>query len=150
MTNLIIIKYIISDDKETTLSKKYCDENDFKGFNQYNENSLKPLYETGLAYQIQDDISDFLGIKDRGLPGRDLKEGKMNVLIMHYIENASPGEKFLLQEFLKKRFDSISEEEIQHWITQIQKKEGLERSIIHLDKVARKAIENVRRKGALE
>ena len=112
-----------------------------KGFNQYNEDSLKPLYETGLAYQIQDDISDFLGIKDRGLPGRDLKEGKMNVLIMHYIENASPGEKFLLQEFLKKRFDSISEEEIQHWITQIQKKQGLERSIIHLDKVARKAIE---------
>ena len=39
-----------------------------KGFNQYNEDSLKPLYETGLAYQIQDDISDFLGIKDRGLP----------------------------------------------------------------------------------
>ena len=51
---------------------------------QINENNFKPLYEAGLSYQIQDDLSDFLGIKDRGLPGRDLKEGKMNVLIMHF------------------------------------------------------------------
>ena len=43
---------------------------------QINEDYFKPLYEAGLAYQIQDDLSDFLGIKDRGLPGRDLKEGK--------------------------------------------------------------------------
>ena len=64
----------------------------------------------------------------------------MNVLIMHYIENATPGEKFLLQQFLKKRFDSISEEEILHWIVQIKNKGGLENSIRHLKKIAAKAI----------
>ena len=37
---------------------------------------FKSLYETGVAYQIQDSLSDFLGLKERGLPGRDLKEGK--------------------------------------------------------------------------
>ena len=64
--------------------------------------TFNPLYEAGLAYQIQDDLSDFLGIKDRGLPGRDLKEGKMNVLIMHFLETATSGERFLLKEFLQK------------------------------------------------
>ncbi len=111
-----------------------------KGYKNCGKNFLIPLYETGLAYQIQDDISDFIGVKDRGLPGRDLKEGKMNVLIMHYIENATPGEKFLLQQFLKKRFDSISEEEISHWIIQIRNKGGLESSLKHLKKIASKAI----------
>lgn len=111
-----------------------------KGKKNISKEFFKPLYETGLAYQIQDDISDFLGIKDRGLPGRDLKEGKMNILIMHYIKNASSGEKFLLQEFLKKRFDSISEQEILHWIVQIKNNNGLESSIIHLYSVADKAI----------
>ena len=52
-----------------------------------------------LAYQIQDDLSDFLGIKDRGLPGRDLKEGKMNVLIMHFLKYATSGEKFYYRSF---------------------------------------------------
>ena len=32
---------------------------------QINENNFKPLYEAGLSCQIQDDLSDFLGIKDR-------------------------------------------------------------------------------------
>ena len=66
------------------------------------KNFLTPLYETGLAYQIQDDISDFIGIKDRGLPGRDLKEGKMNVLVMHFLETATSDERFLLKEFFKR------------------------------------------------
>ena len=70
-----------------------------KGSQNYKSDYFKPLYETGVAYQIQDDLSDFLGTKDRGLPGRDLKEGKMNVLIMHYIDSASDGEKFILQKF---------------------------------------------------
>ena len=64
---------------------------------------IQPLYEAGLAYQIQDDLSDFLGIKERGLPGRDLKEGKMNVLIMHFLENATNGEKFLLKQLFERK-----------------------------------------------
>ena len=51
----------------------------------FEDNYLSPLYETESSYQIQDDLSDFLGLKDRGLPGRDLKEGN-NILIMHFIE----------------------------------------------------------------
>ena len=46
------------------------------GEKNIDEFNFNPLYEAILAYQIQDDLSDFLGIKDRGLPGRDLKEGK--------------------------------------------------------------------------
>ena len=107
---------------------------------QINENYFKPLYEAGLAYQIQDDLSDFLGIKDRGLPGRDLKEGKMNVLIMHFLKYASNGEKFLLKEFLKKKSESISEEEILNWIKTIKSKGIIEKSIEHLVDVSKKSI----------
>ena len=107
---------------------------------QINENNFKPLYEAGLSYQIQDDLSDFLGIKDRGLPGRDLKEGKMNVLIMHFLKHASSGEKFLLQEFLKKKSESISEEDILNWIKTIKGKGIIEKSIEHLIYVSKKSI----------
>ena len=107
---------------------------------QINENYFKPLYEAGLAYQIQDDLSDFLGIKDRGLPGRDLKEGKMNVLIMHFLKYASNGEIFLLKEFLKKKSESISEEDILNWIKTIKSKGIIEKSIKHLVDVSKKSI----------
>ncbi len=107
---------------------------------QINENYFKPLYEAGLAYQIQDDLSDFLGIKDRGLPGRDLKEGKMNVLIMHFLKYASNGEIFLLKEFLKKKSESISEEDILNWIKTIKSKGIIEKSIEHLVDVSKKSI----------
>ncbi len=106
----------------------------------FTEDYFKSLYETGVAYQIQDDLSDFLGIKERGLPGRDLKEGKMNILIMHFIENATQGEKFVLQKFLKKRYDSISEEEITFWLDEMRAKGVLDLSLSHLKKVSERAI----------
>lgn len=103
-------------------------------------NSLKSIYEAGLAYQIQDDLSDFIGIKERGLPGRDLKEGKMNALIMNYINEASSSEKYLINLFLKKRFESISEEEIFFWITKIQEKNIIQKTIDYLHTVIKKSI----------
>ena len=112
-------------------------------------NSLNSIYEAGLAYQIQDDLSDFLGIKERGLPGRDLKEGKMNALIMHYISCASSSEKYLLNMFLKKRFESISEEEISFWISKLKQKDVIEKTINHLNKVINKSI-NLSQKAGLE
>ena len=111
-----------------------------KGFKNYEFEYFKPLYETGLAYQIQDDLSDFLGIKDRGLPGRDLKEGKMNVLIMHFLKSSTSGERFLLQEFLKRKSESISEEDILNWIKVIKSKGIIEKSIEHLISVSKKAL----------
>ena len=112
-----------------------------KGIRNFKDQYFKPLYETGLAYQIQDDLSDFLGIKDRGLPGRDLKEGKMNVLIMHFLKIATSGEKFLLQEFLKRKSESISEDDILNWIKIIKGKGIIEKSIEHLVTVSQKALE---------
>ena len=88
------------------------------------------------CYQIQDDLSDFLELKT-GLPGRDLKEGKMNVLIMHFLKYATNGEKFLLQEFLKKKTESISEEDILNWIKTIESKGIIENLIQHLIDVSK-------------
>ena len=64
----------------------------------------------------------------------------MNVLIMHYIDSASEGEKFVLQKFLKKRYDSISEDEISFWLTKIKNKGALEKSKYLFD-VSKRSIE---------
>ena len=101
---------------------------------------IQPLYEAGLAYQIQDDLSDFLGIKEEVFPGRDLKEGKMNVLIMHFLENATNGEKFLLKQLFERKSESISEEDILNWIQIIKSKGIIEKSLEHLIAVSKKAI----------
>ncbi len=116
-----------------------------KGNRELKDEYFKPLYEAGLAYQIQDDLSDFLGIKERGLPGRDLKEGKMNVLIMHFLKNATNGERFLLQQFFAKKSESISEDDILNWIKTIKSKGIIEKSIQHLNQVSKKAINSSER-----
>ena len=112
-----------------------------KGEDEQNEEFFKPLYDAGLAYQIQDDLSDFLGLKDRGLPGRDLKEGKLNVLIIHFLETATNGERFLLKQFLNKKYESISEDDILNWIHIIKSKGIIEKSIEHLISVSKNAID---------
>ena len=60
---------------------------------------------------------------------------------MHFIENASQGEKFILQKFLKKRYDSISEDEISFWLNEINLKGALDLSFLHLKKVSKNAID---------
>ena len=60
---------------------------------------------------------------------------------MHFIENATNGEKFILQKFLKKRYDSISEDEISFWLEKIEKKGALDLSFSHLSEVSQKAID---------
>ena len=65
----------------------------------------------------------------------------MNILIMHFIQNATQGEKFILQKFLKKRYDSISEDEITFWLKMIEKKGALDLSFNHLKQVSERAIE---------
>ena len=64
----------------------------------------------------------------------------MNALIMHYIDEASSSEKYMIDLFLKKRFESISEEEIFYWITKIQKKGILEKTVNYLYDVITKSI----------
>ena len=90
----------------------YQTHNDFEGKQELKDEYFKPLYEVRLAYQIQDDLSDFLGIKDRGLPGRDLKEGRNECINNAFLKNATNGERFLLQQFFSKKSESISEDDI--------------------------------------
>ena len=73
----------------------------------------------------------------------------MSALIINYINEASISEKYLINSFLKKRFDSISEEEIFFWITKMQKKNIIEKTIDYLHQVIKKSI-NISEKNGRE
>ena len=60
---------------------------------------------------------------------------------MHFLKLATSGEKFLLQEFLKRKSESISEDDILNWIKIIKGKGIIEKSIEHLVTVSQKALE---------
>ena len=64
---------------------------------------------------------------------------------MHFIDSATDGEKFILQKFLKKRYDTISEDEISYWLKKIKNKGALEKSLTYLFNVSKRAINQASR-----
>ena len=60
---------------------------------------------------------------------------------MHFLEIATNGERFLLKEFFTKKSESISEDDILNWIKIIKNRGIIEKSIEHLIKVSKDAIQ---------
>lgn len=66
----------------------------------------------GMLFQIQDDILDMYGDKGRGQNGNDIREGKRSFLVVHCLENASPGEARRLRGILDKPRGATTAEDI--------------------------------------
>jgi geranylgeranyl diphosphate synthase type I len=70
-------------------------------------NSLESIFfQLGHIFQIQDDILDFYGNKQRGQRGSDIKEGKVSFLIVNYLERMPEDFGVLAHILLKKRADT--------------------------------------------
>ncbi|AXV38312.1 MAG: serralysin [Methanobacterium sp. BRmetb2] len=78
----------------------------------------------GMAFQIQDDYLDVISDAEKiGKPaGSDIVEGKMTLMVVHTIENASPEDKETLISILK----SGSEDEVEKAISLFEKYDSIE------------------------
>lgn len=65
----------------------------------------------GLAYQIQDDLLELFGLKDRGPCSGDLRSGRPNAVVSKHLERADAGERRRMQRF----FASPTAESAEVW-----------------------------------
>ena len=66
----------------------------------------------GPAFQIADDVLDLEEGKGRGETGRDIKEGKKSILVIHCLEKCSEAEKRELLGILNKKPEETSGEDV--------------------------------------
>lgn len=66
----------------------------------------------GPAFQITDDVLDLTKGKGRGEIGRDIKEGKKSMLVIHCLENCSASERSELLEILAKQPEETTDEDV--------------------------------------
>lgn len=85
-----------------------------------NINKISEVFCTlGTIFQIQDDLLDLYGEKQRDGQGNDIKEGKVSYLIATHLENC-PQDLFLIKELLFKPRELTSDNDIL-WIKQLLK-----------------------------
>ena len=109
------------------------------------ERKIKALEEygelVGIAFQIQDDILDITGDKgELGKDiGRDIKEGKRTLMVIHALNNANPNDANRLIRILSNR--NVSKEEVQEAIDILKKSGSIEYAQQILIKLVREAKE---------
>jgi geranylgeranyl diphosphate synthase type I len=97
-------------------------------------NSLESIFfQLGQIFQIQDDILDFYGNKQRGEKGCDIKEGKVSFLIVNYLERNPEDFALISRILLKKRADT-NESDLQIVERLFKENDNLEFCLDHLDR----------------
>lgn len=71
--------------------------------------------ELGVLFQLQDDVLDLYGDKGRGLPGSDLKEGKVSALVVAHLERV-PEDRAWLLNLLRAPRDLTPQREVEEAI----------------------------------
>ncbi len=66
----------------------------------------------GVLFQIQDDVLDLYGDKGRDKPGSDIGEGKISILVVHALANASEANATWLRELLRRDRDAVTVDDI--------------------------------------
>ncbi len=91
------------------------------------------FFQVGHIFQIQDDILDFYGNKQRGERGCDIKEGKVSFLIVNYLER-NPGDFAVLVQILKKKRAETNENDLQIVENLFSENNNLEFCLDHLER----------------
>jgi len=102
------------------------------------KNIIKFGTYTGPAFQITDDLLDLTEGKGRKEIGRDIKEGKRSILVVHCLQKCSNDEKKKLIEILNKPVESTTDEDVK-LVKKLFEKHG---SIEYAQKRANDLIQN--------
>lgn len=109
------------------------------------ENLIKNIIEfgrlVGPAFQISDDILDLTEGKGRGEIGRDIKEGKRSIIVIHCLSKCNVAEKKKLLEILNKPVEDTTNKDVAYAIGIFNKY----KSIDYSKKRAEELIENAKK-----
>ena len=86
----------------------------------------------GIAYQIQDDLVDLFGLKDRRAAGVDLREGRVNLPVIYFSQTLKrdPSLK-AFSSFFKSDISSLYE--WTYWVDRIRNSEAVDQCIGHIN-----------------
>jgi geranylgeranyl pyrophosphate synthase len=96
----------------------------------------------GVAYQIQDDLSDILGLKDGRPAGVDIREGKCTLPIIHFLAQS---ELDVRQEFETFLTSSVlhNSEEVDHWVNRLRLSPAIERTWLEFNTASDNASKHI-------
>jgi len=69
--------------------------------------------DLGVLFQIQDDVLDLYGDKNRGRKAPDIAEGKISLLVAHVFSTASEGDREALNAILRKPREQTTDDDIE-------------------------------------
>jgi len=101
----------------------------------------------GVLFQIQDDILDLYGEKGRGERGADIREGKISVLVIHYLERESDERGRALLELLRSPRDEVSRAQIDRVAEKFRTSGALEEALDEIERRRNSAVEAVEGEG---
>ena len=82
-------------------------------------NARLAMENLGIAYQIQDDLSDLFGCKDGRPAGVDLREGRMSLPIIYYLSGATGSDRHSLETILASN-KKMGRSEFALWLNRIR------------------------------
>lgn len=93
----------------------------------------------GVLFQLQDDVLDLYGEKGRGLPGSDLREGKVSALVVEHLE-LHPQDGPWLRGLLALPRDETPRDQVEHAMNRFRDGGALERVLARINGEASGAI----------
>ena len=88
-------------------------------------NARLAMENLGVAYQIQDDLSDLFGCKDGRPAGVDLLEGRMSLPIINYLSNAIESDRQSMETILASD-RKVDRSELAFWLNRIRSSHAAE------------------------
>jgi geranylgeranyl pyrophosphate synthase len=96
----------------------------------------------GVAYQIQDDVSDILGLKNGRPAGVDIREGKYTLPVIHYLDQSRLDVRQEFERFLSST-KSQTQEEVNYWVDRLRLSPAIEQSWFAFTTAAEKATRHI-------
>jgi geranylgeranyl diphosphate synthase, type I len=85
----------------------------------------------GIAYQLRDDLLDFCAPDGRRAAASDLRNGRQNAVLLHFLSDSRNGERDALSELLSRSADRAGADELDAWVACIRASHAFETAIDH-------------------
>jgi geranylgeranyl pyrophosphate synthase len=85
----------------------------------------------GIAYQLRDDLLDFCAPDGRRAAASDLRNGRPNAVLLHFLADLRNGERHALAEFISRAAEHAGADELDAWVAYIRASNAFVSAIDH-------------------